>query len=192
MKKNGFVFIETIVTVVVLSASLLIVYNSYSTSLHNEKERLYYDDIAYVYRANYIRNFLQENSNLRAVKKLFFQNKYIEKIGSEFDLMFTSEQRRLGYHNSLENLYINYHISQMFVVKKRYIDECYDKTDICQNSEIGLNRNALKYIRSISDTSSNYFLVIEFAEKINDSGKITNCVIDIDTNCNSYYVSLAI
>ena len=57
MKKNkkGFVLIETIVTVVVLTTSLLYLYNSYSSIIANENTRLYYDDVAYIYKANYIR-----------------------------------------------------------------------------------------------------------------------------------------
>lgn len=192
MKKNGFVFIETIVTVVVLSASLLIIYNSYSTSLHNEKERLYYDDVAYIYRANDIRTFLQECSNLYKVKRLSFDDRHIITIGSGFDIMFTAEQKEAGYANTLDYIYENYKINQILIVKKEYMEECYEKTDICQNSEVGLSTSALKYIRSINETDSNFYLVVEFAEKVDDLGKLTKCVIDVDTKCNSYYVSLSI
>ena len=57
MNKKGFVIIETIVTVVVLTTSLLYLYNSYSTIINREEARLNYDDLSYVYRTNYIRNF---------------------------------------------------------------------------------------------------------------------------------------
>ena len=51
---------------------------------------------------------------------------------------------------------------------------------------------------SLNDTSYDYFLVVEFSEKINDNnsndniGKITSCTEGTDIRCHSYYVSLAI
>ena len=49
MKKTGFAFIETIITIVILSASLLYLYNSYDAIISDEEMRLYYDDVAHIY-----------------------------------------------------------------------------------------------------------------------------------------------
>ncbi|MEG0977451.1 MAG: hypothetical protein RSF02_02735, partial [Bacilli bacterium] len=64
MNKKGFIFIETVVTVVVLSTSLLLLYSSYSNTIYKEKDKIYYDDLSYIYRTNYIKNFLTQNSNI--------------------------------------------------------------------------------------------------------------------------------
>ena len=45
-KNRGFIIIETIITVVVLSTSLLYLYSSYSSIINREETRLYYDDVA--------------------------------------------------------------------------------------------------------------------------------------------------
>ena len=49
------------------------------------------------------------------------------------------------------------------------------------------------YIRSLNDTSQDYFLIVEYSEKIDDqTGKIRSCVLGRDTYCHSYYASLGI
>ena len=57
--KNGFVFIETMVTVVVLSTALLVIYSLFSNILIKEHRKAYYDDPLYVYRANYLTRVFQ-------------------------------------------------------------------------------------------------------------------------------------
>lgn len=62
MKNNkGFVLIETIIVTVVLAASLLYLYFSYSSTLIREKTRLQYDDVSYIYKAEYLKKIIKEN-----------------------------------------------------------------------------------------------------------------------------------
>lgn len=189
--KNGFVFIETIVTVVVLSASLLLLYSSYNASIHDEEERLYYDDIAYIYRTNYVRKFLEENSNVETLKQYSFSNSYVVTIGPGFDTMFTEEQNTKGYRSSLENIYENFNINQMLLVKSNYISDCFNESDICKASTENLSYNMKNYVKSLNELSYDYYLVVEYAEKLVD-GKIQKCTLGIDTKCKSYYVNLGI
>ena len=58
MNNKGFVFIETIVTTVVLMTTLVLMYSSYSRVITTEQKRLYHDDIAYVYKTKHIRDVL--------------------------------------------------------------------------------------------------------------------------------------
>lgn len=55
MGKKGFAFIETVIAITILSTSLLLVYSSFKSITNNVKKRLYYDDINYIYRSNYIK-----------------------------------------------------------------------------------------------------------------------------------------
>ena len=55
--KMGFVLIETIVTITVLAASLLYVYSNFNNILIKEKTRIHYDDVAYLYRTYYLKEF---------------------------------------------------------------------------------------------------------------------------------------
>ena len=63
MKNKGFVFVETIVVIVILSLGLVMVYQSFVNVLSNNKRRASYNDIAYIYRTYYIEEFLT-NLNL--------------------------------------------------------------------------------------------------------------------------------
>lgn len=66
MKKNGFVFVETIIAIVVLTSSLLLLYSTFNKVLQSEKTRVYYDDVTYIYRSYYIKNRINE-LNMMAV-----------------------------------------------------------------------------------------------------------------------------
>lgn len=175
MKKNGFVFIETIIVVVFLSASLLLLYNSYSSAILKEKDRLYYDDVAYIYRTNFVRKFLENNSNLDFVKQFSFLDTYVITIGSDFDALFTDEQKAKNYKSSLENIVANYHIHQMILLKNDYITKCYENNAICNNSKTGISYNMASYLKTLNDPTYEYYLVVEYAEALNSSGKFESC-----------------
>ena len=58
MKNNkGFVFIETIITIVILTAALLYIYSNFTNILIKEKTRVHYDDVAYIYRTHFIKEY---------------------------------------------------------------------------------------------------------------------------------------
>ncbi len=63
VNKKGFVFIETILTIVILTTTLVVLYGSYSETLRAEKRRLYYDDISYIYKTMAIRDVFNKSVN---------------------------------------------------------------------------------------------------------------------------------
>ena len=80
MNNKGFMFVETIVTTTILLVALVTVYISFSSFLTNEKRRLYYDDISYVYKTMTLRDIMYDNvvyyndgtniyTNVEALKK---------------------------------------------------------------------------------------------------------------------------
>ena len=95
MNKKGFAFIETIITIVILSSALLYLYSSYSAIISEEETRLHYDDVAYIYYTNNVRKFLEEYSNIEDVKKNAFNNRYIEVIGTGYDGLFDSDEKNM-------------------------------------------------------------------------------------------------
>lgn len=64
-KQNGFVFMETIVVVSVLTITLLILFTSYSTILRKAKERNTYDTIDTVYKTYYVKDALEAKTTLK-------------------------------------------------------------------------------------------------------------------------------
>lgn len=61
MNNKGFVFLETIITVVVLMSTLVLLYATYSNVITTEQSRLYHDDIAYVYKTKHIRDAFERS-----------------------------------------------------------------------------------------------------------------------------------
>ena len=55
--KKGFVFVETIIVIAVLITSLLYLYSTYIALSNNEKARLLYDDVSYLYRTYYVKKY---------------------------------------------------------------------------------------------------------------------------------------
>lgn len=196
MNKKGFIFIETVVTVVVLSTSLLLLYSSYSNTIYKEKDKIYYDDLAYIYRTNYIKKFLIENSNIENIKKndknasSFFDTTYIVTIGTGFDNMFTSEQIKMK--ESLDNIYANFNINQMILMKSDILNDCEDlQKPNCKNSYENISFGMANYIRSLNPEYSEYFLVVEYTEKV-EARNIKKCTPASGSSCSSFYTSLGI
>lgn len=193
-KNKGFVFIETIITVVVLSTSLLYLYSSYSNIITREETRLYYDDPAYIYRTNYVRKFLEQYTNLEEIKSYAFNNSYVITIGTGFDNMFTSEQIANNMASSMENMINNFRINQMLIVDSYMLDECLgtnDDSTKCKVSTSNLSYNMNNYIKTLNELDYNYYLIVEYSEHLSN-GKVSKCVPGTDRGCDLYYVSLGI
>ena len=197
--KRGFVFIETIITVVVLTTSLLYLYNSYSSIISSEEERLYYDNPAYIYRTNYIREFLESYSNIDYIKDFAFDNSYIITIGPYFDDIFTAEQMDADMIASLVNIFNNYKVNQMLLMDTTMLNDCTNSQtddDIltkCDASTKNLSYNLNRYIRTINDTTYSYYLIVEYSEITDtESGRISRCTPGVNTECSTYYASLGL
>lgn len=203
MNKNGFAFIETIVTIVILSVSLLYLYSSYSTIISDEETRLYYNDIAYIYRTNYIREFLEENSNLEVIKEYGFSSSYIVTIGTGYNIagdntnvvsMFTETQYEEGMDITLEKILQNFNVRQMVLIKGSMFSDCIDDTvDMCDESMQNFSYNMQSFINTLSTTDYDYYLVVEYTEKINtDTGEVEKCNLNAEDSCTNHYAYLGI
>lgn len=78
--KKGFVFIETIVVVAVLTVSLLMIYSTYSATLRKEKNRMSYNDSVYLYRTYYLEKFFR-NFRLDVVATELTGNRVLTSLG---------------------------------------------------------------------------------------------------------------
>lgn len=193
-KNRGFVFIETIITVVVLSTSLLYLYSSYSNIINREETRLYYDDPAYIYRTNYVRKFIEEYTDIAGIKTFAFADSYLVTVGSGFDGMFTSEQIANNMMLSMETMINNFHINRMVIIDSDMFDDCWgtsSDTDKCKVSMSNLSYNMQNYLRTLNEMDYSYYLVVEYSEYIDD-GQVKRCIPGMNVGCSLYYVSLGI
>ena len=58
MKKNGFVFVETIVVTTVLTVTLILIYITFSNVLNNEKRRVTFNDTGYMFKTYFLEDFI--------------------------------------------------------------------------------------------------------------------------------------
>lgn len=186
MKKNGFAFVEIIITVVVLCTSLLILYSTYSAILSDENTRLYYDDPAFIYKTNYVKEFLKEYTVIEKVKENFFANSYVATIGTGFDALFKDSSSM----EALEIMVESFKIKQMVLVKSEMFDNCaVDTEEKCEKSLGDLSYNLQKYINTLNDTSYDFYLVIVYSLKETSNEA---CISDTEIKCKNYYASLPI
>lgn len=69
LNKKGFMFVETIVMCAILMVGLLIIYNSYTSAIAREKERLNYNNVTEQYKLYYIKKYLIAEKDWACKKK---------------------------------------------------------------------------------------------------------------------------
>lgn len=182
MNKNGFVFVETIVAIVVLTSSLLLLYSTFTSILQSEKTRVYYDDINYIYRSYYIKNKLNDLNIMAALKDITSnQNKYFVTLGLEYQDLFNGHENEKTY---VAKLLEDFEVNQMIIIKENKIDNlkrCNLKLsltdDNCNSLYMNLSDEMINYLKTLYvDISCTYVLIIEY----------NTCNSD-NTNCHNYY-----
>ncbi|MBE6156993.1 MAG: hypothetical protein E7161_04560 [Firmicutes bacterium] len=187
MRKNGFVFIETIVAVIVLTSSLLLLYSSFNKILQLEKTRVYYDDINYIYRTWHIKSRLNELNITSALKEITSnQDNYFVTIGIEYQDLFVGYENKLNFISNLLNAY---EVNQMLILKENKIDDLKECSlecsldqncagyDICNSMYTSLSDEMIKFLDTLYiDVSCTYVLVVEYRTCASDG-----------TNCKNYY-----
>jgi type II secretory pathway pseudopilin PulG len=73
MNKKGFIFVETIIVIVVLITALIIIYSSFLGVLDNEKRRSTFNNTSYLYQTYYIENFIT-SLNIKDYIDAFLKN----------------------------------------------------------------------------------------------------------------------
>lgn len=187
MKKNGFVFVETIVAIVILTSSLLLLYTSFSSVLQGEKTRVYYDDVSYIYRTEYIKERLDTVNLMAPLRDITGRNdKYFIAIGVEYQNLFNNHENERMY---ISNLLNTFDVKQMIIVRENKMDElrtcteecaldkdCKEYTN-CNNLYMNLDDEFISYLKSVYvDVTTTYVLLVEY-----------NTCNDNNTGCHNYY-----
>ena len=187
--KKGFVFVETIIVTCVLTASLLVLYSSYSASIRNEKARLKYNDSIYLYRTYYLEKFFRNfRLDLAAVslnkdpsKPIFI----LSNFGCRNDI-FINEADNLGF---CESLFGELHISNLYLTFNDLseLQNCTNQSGICETL-LQVNSTMADYLKTIGGKGKyGYRVIVEFAET-KDGKKCENDAED----CVYYYSTLSL
>ncbi|MDD4795062.1 MAG: prepilin-type N-terminal cleavage/methylation domain-containing protein [Bacilli bacterium] len=88
MNNKGFVMIETIIVVTILSIGLISLYSSYNLILSKASTKSYYDNAEHVYKSYFVGKYLEENNYLNFsgnFKDVLIDNDLIN-IADAFDI----------------------------------------------------------------------------------------------------------
>ena len=194
--KKGFVFIETIITIVFLAAALLVLYSSYRNAIVEERKRIYYDDISYLYRNYYIADFLINKTEIHDLKDTAFEEKYAVEIDDNLKKeLFSDYQTELNYPTEFETIEDKFNVDKMMFVSEELITECFNakENDKCNKSYEGLSDGLINYLETMQidheeDDNTTYYLVTEYREKSTNEG-VKKCEQG-DEDCSVFYVTL--
>lgn len=182
--KRGFVFVETIVVVAVLTISILMVYSTYSSMLIKEKNRLKYNDSVYLYRTYYVTKFLK-NFRFDNLIQSFAKNEddaYLQKIDCNTGAFIDGENKNL-----CESILFDLNISNLYLAKSNLsaLQDCTDYTNGVCTIFRQINASAVEYVKTIGGQGNGYRIIVEFSE--NKDG--TNCNGE---GCQFYYTTLSL
>ncbi len=186
MNNKGFTYIETIITIVILLTSLMLLYSIYSKILTSEKNRLYYDNIAYVYKTQYIKQIISENLDAdKFASWMGLQDdQYIYFLGINSNIYKNgTDKTKLEEFYKLYNQPMLAYISRDNIVK---IKDCLNKNDtadaLCSNTIETVNNWGGKDF-------NNYIRTLDVPVEKNDYDGILISIIS-ETKSGKFYEKL--
>ena len=202
-RKNGFVFIETMVTIVILAAALLSVYSLFNNILIKERRRAYYDDPIYMYRANYLTQILDSilrkasvnNDSTDLSSFLVTYDSNGNPVEQDFRILSCNNDI-YTYSNialsSCQSFYKNNQIYKIYVAKYDLssLNNC-AKTKSTSNSCLAyrsLNGQAKQYFKQLPYVPGvkGYYIVYEFY----DNGNGGVCSQETEDKCMHQFASI--
>lgn len=169
MKKNGFVFMETIVVMSVLSITLLMLFASYSYILKKSREKNTFDTTESIYKTYYIKNVIDNYKAQHSgtgLSILYYVNNNPECTRKNFGSQYSytcdlSSDDYSGYLNQ---------IKRAFEVDKIYY---LNPNKIVKSTEANtwlntFDATTIDYIRDIGDSVDQYIFVVKYKKYYSD------------------------
>ena len=209
-KGNGFIFIETIIVIVLLSVGLVMVYSSFSAVLSNDKRRASFNDVAFVYRTYYIENYLLTLNIDDYIDEFLLKNNneivefscyppLLYKIDNQSDLnsesMSDANTAKLAYCTKLMNelnvnkIYITkYNINTLkhCTTRQGKLVEGSNCNQAIGNAATSLNSNTIYYIRTLNGNDmegrQDYRIIVEYKDEFIDADETITKVKESTTN----------
>lgn len=189
--KKGFVFIETIVVIVVLLTSLLYLYSTFIALSQSEKRRLLYDDVSYLYRTYFVKKYLTSQRIDRIIGTLSDEN---SSDNANYLISFGCGSRDMFDHYEKEGSFCeinsqDLHVSSFYLT---YFD--LSVLQNCTNQNEGLcatysrvSEELGAYLRTLGGSGEDgYRLIVEYQE----DGKGNFC--KMGKHCLHYFASIKV
>jgi len=139
--KKGFIFIETIIVIAILSIALIPMYNALYNITNHEHQNLKHDSSIHLYRTYYILEFLKEKGAFDLANS---------SINSTFELSCTHILLQPNYFQFCNSLMTNLEVEKIYFLKPGF------KENI--NS---FDSKEQRYLRTTDDSESRIFIIFK-------------------------------
>lgn len=169
MKKNGFVFVETVVVISVLSITLMLLFSSYSYILRKSRSRDTFDNIDLIYKTYYVKDIIDKYKQGKAPNDVRSSIMYYIENNSECSKMgeFNSYVCDLSDENYNGHLF---QVKSSFEVEKIYL---INPSDVLNSSNktnwLSLfDATSIDYIEELGRGVDNQVMIVKYKKVYND------------------------
>lgn len=154
MNKKGFVLMETIVVIVVVSVALLTIFSSYNKILSKLRTENKYDTSEYIYMTKYIKDYLQDKVSVTDIC-IIFNGKCATLTSHELSQQLGDEQKELY---NVEKIYLLTNLNK------------FDKemTNGKKNSSL-FDAYMIDYIKKLDVRDKDKLLIVEYKRAVKDT-----------------------
>jgi type II secretory pathway pseudopilin PulG len=169
MKKNGFVFIETIVVICVLSVTLLLLFSSYSYMLRKSRERGLFDNTDSIYKTYYVKQMIDRykssygaNDSRTSIKFYIDRNSECKQMGSYAS--YVCDLSSDSYSGQLLSAKLSYEVEKIYLL---------NPSDILKSSSSEswlslFDATTIDYINELGVGSTNDLIIVKYKKVYND------------------------
>ena len=154
MKNKGFVLMETIVVIVVVTVALLTIFTSYNKILSKVKTENKYDTSEYIYMTSYIRDYIKSQVSTSA---------------NSFNCVSIVSQDTCV--NNINSSIINYNSNRttfdIYGVEKIYI---VTNLNTLENNKEKFDAYMIDYIRKLDVRDSDELIIVEYKREAKKEG----------------------
>ncbi|HOB26459.1 MAG TPA: hypothetical protein PKG93_04875 [Bacilli bacterium] len=172
-KKNGFVFMETIVVVSILSLTLILLYSSYAHILGTSKERKTFDTTEGIYRTYYVKKALESfNPTSSTALKDFFNTSYCKNLTSNGVTFGKSCDIGSTTTSQLQQIRDVFEVDKVYLISPYQILSGTNSTDMLMQ----LDATTIDYVRrlgkgvGVNNGVTQYILIVKYVYKYNNTG----------------------
>ncbi len=146
MNKKGFVLMETIVVIVVVSVALLTIFSSYNKILSKLRTENKYDTSEYIYITKYIKDYMQNNQSTLGIN--------VDDISANI----TNYLSKISNSNNLKSLY--------------GVEKIYLLTNLNNfgGKEDKVDAYMIDYIKKLDVKNEDKLLIVEYKRVVKDTG----------------------
>lgn len=159
MNKKGFVLMETIVVIVVVSVALLTIFSSYNKILSKLRTENKYDTSEYIYMTKYIKDYMQKNQSVLEIS--------VDDISANIT-------------NYLSNISNSNNLKSLYGVEKIYL---LTNLNNFGGNETNVDAYMIDYIKKLDVKNEDKLLIVEYKRAV----KNTNNEVVKDTQGNTLY-----